>query len=163
MSDPAKPSVTRDALLQMVADIVTSYVRATKVASEQVPDIIRQVYRSLERPEPTAAEPLQPAVPIRRSVTPEYLVCLEDGRQLKMLKRHLMTAYGMTPAEYRARWGLPKDYPMVAPNYAKHRSALARESGLGRRRSAAAPARTRAAPRRSRRSAGRGSRAAKAR
>jgi predicted transcriptional regulator len=162
MPDQAKPSVTREDLLQMVTDIVTSYVRATKVASEQLPDIIQQVYRSLERPEPATATPLQPAVPIRRSVTPEYLICLEDGRQLKMLKRHLMTAYGMTPAEYRARWGLPNDYPMVAPNYAKHRSALAKESGLGRR-SAAEPARTKAASRRPRRSAGRGGRAAKAR
>ena len=78
-------------------------------------------------------EPVKPAVPVRRSITPDYLVCLEDGKRLKMLKRHLKTAYNMSPEEYRERWGLPSDYPMVAPNYAKHRSNLAKKIGLGTR------------------------------
>ena len=121
----------------MVTDIVASYVRHTKVSSAQLPEMIGSVYKALQRPVEPAPAKLEPAVPVRRSVTPEFLVCLEDGRRLKMLKRYLMTAYGMTPDQYREKWGLPKDYPMVAPNYAKRRSLLAKESGLGRRGSAA--------------------------
>jgi predicted transcriptional regulator len=98
--------------------------------------VINTVYSSLTglngQPREVAAEPLKPAVPIRKSVTPEYIVCLEDGKKLKMLKRHLRSTYNMSPDEYRARWGLPPDYPMVAPNYAAQRSEFAKRIGLGR-------------------------------
>lgn len=117
------------------ADIVASHVRNNSVAINDLPQLIRTVHDSLNGLSGGAtAEKPQPAVPIRRSVTPDYIVCLEDGRKLKMLKRHLMTAYGMTPEEYREKWGLPADYPMVAPNYAKQRSSLAKKIGLGKRR-----------------------------
>jgi len=138
-----KGQTPRGELLRMVTDIVASYVRATKVSAHQVSEIIERVGEGLERPaEPPRSEP-EPAVPVRRSVTPEYLICLEDGKKLKMLRRYLMTAYGMTPEQYRAKWGLPKDYPMVAPNYALRRSSLARASGLGRRQQEAGTARRR--------------------
>jgi len=133
------PNVSHETLLRMVAEIVASYVRSNKVATNQLPEIIQQVYQSLERPEPPAPKRQEPAVPIRRSVTPEYLICLEDGRKLKMLKRYLATTYDMTPDQYREKWGLAKDYPMVAPNYALRRSSLAKESGLGRRQPLASP------------------------
>ncbi|HZS81617.1 MAG TPA: MucR family transcriptional regulator [Stellaceae bacterium] len=133
MAEHEKSAPSHDELLRMVTDIVSSYVRHTKVSSQQLPEIITSVYESLDQPGRAAAERQEPAVPIRKSVTPDYLICLEDGKQLKMLKRYLMTNYGMTPQQYREKWGLPKDYPMVAPNYAKHRSSLAKESGLGRR------------------------------
>jgi predicted transcriptional regulator len=117
------------------ADIVASHVRNNSVAISDLPQLIRTVYDSLTGLSGGATtEKLQPAVPVRRSVTPDYIVCLEDGRKLKMLKRHLATAYGMTPEEYREKWGLPADYPMVAPNYAKQRSSLAKKIGLGKRR-----------------------------
>ena len=108
--------------------------------SEQLPDLIKAVASTIgkiDRGEDVKPEPvvLKPAVPIRKSVTPDYIVCLEDGKQLKMLKRHLKTVYGLTPDDYRAKWGLASDYPMVAPNYAASRSKLARDIGLGRRRS----------------------------
>src|SRR5690606_21523254 len=96
--------------------------------------IIQKVYKTLANVNtegPSMAERPQPAVPIKKSVTPDYIVCLEDGKKLKMLKRHLKTAYNMSPEEYRERWGLPADYPMVAPNYAQQRSKLAKEIGLG--------------------------------
>ncbi len=104
--------------------------------------MIERVYEALRNAGAApAAEPTrpEPAAPIKKSVFPDYLICLEDGKKLKMLKRHLRTAYNMSPEEYRKRWGLPAEYPMVAPNYAKHRSALAREIGLGTRRRTAAP------------------------
>jgi len=101
-----------------------------------LPALIAQVYSALEnlgRPtEPVVTKP-EPAVPVRKSVTPDYIICLEDGKKLKMLKRHLKTSYNMTPEAYRERWGLPNDYPMVAPNYAQQRSRLAKEIGLGTR------------------------------
>jgi predicted transcriptional regulator len=107
------------------------------VALPEVPSLIEQVHRTLaglggaaQAPAPVAERP-QPAVPVKKSVTDEYLICLEDGKKLKMLKRHLKTAYDMTPEQYRDRWGLPQDYPMVAPNYAKYRSSLAKKFGLG--------------------------------
>ncbi|GBQ72188.1 Ros/MucR family transcriptional regulator [Ameyamaea chiangmaiensis NBRC 103196] len=126
---------TRSSLLDLTAQIVSAHVANNTITSESLPELIRQVYRALDgaghvEPEP---EKLQPAVPIKRSVFPDYIVCLEDGKKLKMLKRHLQSAYGMTPEQYRERWGLPSDYPMVAPNYAERRSTLAREIGLGRK------------------------------
>jgi len=125
----------RSSLLDLTAQIVSAHVSNNSTSSDSLPELIRQVYRALDgagqiEPEP---EKLQPAVPIKRSVFPDYIVCLEDGKKLKMLKRHLQSAYGMTPEQYRERWGLPSDYPMVAPNYAERRSTLAREIGLGRK------------------------------
>ena len=146
MSEGDGSGISREVLLRMVTDIVASYVRSTKVATAQLPDLIVEVSRSFDRPK---EQPAEPAVSVRRSVTPEYLICLEDGKKLKMLKRYLMTVYGMTPEQYRAKWNLPKDYPMVAPNYARRRSELAKASGLGRRQERSAAA-TSAAPKRRR-------------
>ena len=124
-------------LLKMAVEIVSAYVGNNPVHANQVPDVINTVYASLSSLDGSganaSAEPLKPAVPIRRSVTPDYLVCLEDGKKLKMLKRHLRAVYGLSPEEYRAKWGLPADYPMVAPNYAKQRSTFAKQIGLGRK------------------------------
>lgn len=126
-------------ILGLTAEIVSAHVSNNPVQLADLPALIQEVYRTLatvgDQPPPAAApapaERPQPAVPIRRSVTPDYLVCLEDGKKLKMLKRHLKTAYDLTPDQYRERWGLPSDYPMVAPNYAQHRSSLAKQIGLG--------------------------------
>ena len=122
-------------LLEMTADIVSAYVGNNTVSAETLPTLIASIHAALSgvsagpvEPEP---EPKEPAVPIRKSITPDYLICLEDGRKFKSLKRHLRTKYNMSPEEYRAKWGLPKDYPMVAPNYAKARSDLAKQMGLG--------------------------------
>ncbi|MFM2042699.1 MAG: transcriptional regulatory protein MucR [Pseudomonadota bacterium] len=123
-------------LLSLTADIVAAHVSNNTVPVSDLPSLIEQVYRALSNlgQEPMAApERPQPAVPIKKSVTPDYIICLEDGKKLKMLKRHLKTAYDMSPEEYRDRWGLPADYPMVAPNYAKQRSRLAKQIGLGTR------------------------------
>jgi len=122
-------------LLGLTADIVASHVSNNKVEVADLSNLIQEVYRTLSAVDGGAGakERPQPAVPIRRSVTPDYIICLEDGKQLKMLKRHLKTAFNMTPKEYRERWGLPADYPMVAPNYAKQRSQLAKNIGLGTR------------------------------
>jgi len=123
-------------LLGLTTEIVAAHVSNNAVTLEELPVLINQVHRSLTtlgaEPEPVP-EKLQPAIPVKKSVTPDYIVCLEDGKKLKMLKRHLKTAYDMTPEEYRERWNLPPDYPMVAPNYAKQRSKLAKEIGLGTR------------------------------
>jgi len=136
MSDPLRSDSPDNALLRMTADIVSAYVSKNVLPSQQIPEVINTVYSSLtglgSGPRETPAEPLKPAVPIRKSVTPEYIVCLEDGKKLKMLKRHLRSTYNMSPDEYRARWGLPPDYPMVAPNYAAQRSEFAKRIGLGR-------------------------------
>jgi predicted transcriptional regulator len=122
-------------LLGLTAEIVAAHVSNNPVALTDLPHLIQEVYRTLSNvgQPPAKAEPErpQPAVPIKKSVTPEYLICLEDGKKLKMLKRHLQTAYGLSPDQYRDRWGLGSDYPMVAPNYAKHRSTLAKKIGLG--------------------------------
>ena len=120
-------------VLGLTAQIVSARVSKNAVAPEALPSLIMDVFRTLSNVghEPAQADKPQPAVPIKKSVLPEYIVCLEDGKKLKMLKRHLKTSYNMTPEQYRERWGLPADYPMVAPNYAKHRSNLAREIGLG--------------------------------
>jgi predicted transcriptional regulator len=120
-------------MLELTTEIVAAHVGNNPVPASELPTLIQDVYRTLVSvgTMPTAAEKLKPAVPIKKSVFPDYIVCLEDGKKLKMLKRHLKTSYNMTPEEYRERWGLPPEYPMVAPNYAKHRSALAKEIGLG--------------------------------
>ncbi len=123
------------AVLGFTAQIVSAHVSNNTVSRDALPDLIQQVFSTLmaagtEQPEP---EQLQPAVPIKKSVFPDYIVCLEDGKKLKMLKRHLQTSYNITPEQYRERWGLPHDYPMVAPRYAEHRSELAKKIGLGRK------------------------------
>jgi predicted transcriptional regulator len=123
-------------LLALTTEIVAAHVSNNTVAVSDLPQLINQVYQSLSTIGQVSAPPAerpQPAVSIKKSVHPDYIVCLEDGKKLKMLKRHLKTAYDMTPEEYRERWGLPPDYPMVAPNYAKQRSKLAKEIGLGTR------------------------------
>jgi len=120
-------------LLALTTEIVSAHVSNNSVALGELPHLIQEVYRTLASVGTTPAVPErpQPAVAVRKSVTPDYIICLEDGKKLKMLKRHLKTAYNMTPEEYRDRWGLPPDYPMVAPNYAQHRSSLAKKIGLG--------------------------------
>ncbi len=121
-------------LLEHTTRIVAAHVANNPIAAAELPDLIATVHQTLAilGPEEPAPKP-KPAVPIKQSVKPEYIVCLDDGKKLKMLKRHLKTAYNMTPDDYRKRWGLPRDYPMVAPNYAKQRSALAKKIGLGRK------------------------------
>ena len=139
MTDERDNNKNEDELLRLTANIVASYVGNNSLTADQVPEIIRTVSTALRRLEQgeggSEKRATKPAVPIRRSITPDYIVCLEDGRKLKMLKRHLRTTYSMTPDEYRARWGLPADYPMVAPNYAKRRSEFAKKIGLGQKRS----------------------------
>jgi predicted transcriptional regulator len=124
-------------ILRMVTDVIASYLKKNPVSAAELPEVIGSVYAALSGKQIEPAEPVdqrpEPAVSIKRSVTPDYIVCLEDGKKLKMLKRHLATAYGMTPDEYRQRWNLPPDYPMVAPNYAAQRSNLAKQIGLGSR------------------------------
>ena len=127
--------LTDEELIQNTTKIVSSFVANNSVSASELPDLIRSVaetFRGINVIEKTG-DSRRPAVPIKRSVTPDYIVCLEDGKKLKMLKRHLRTAYNMSPAEYRERWGLRSDYPMVAPNYAKQRSKLAKKIGPGRR------------------------------
>ena len=124
-------------LMALTTDIVASHVSNNTVAVADLPSLIQQVYAALSglgnAPAGSASRP-HPAVPIKKSVLPEYIVCLEDGKKLKMLKRHLKTRYNMSPEEYRERWGLPSDYPMVAPAYAQQRSDLAKKIGLGTKR-----------------------------
>ncbi len=131
-------------VLRLTATIVSAHIRNNQVAPEALPKLIQAVHRSLATAgtaEPAPA-PLTPAVPIRKSVFPDHIVCLEDGKKLKMLKRHLRASYGMTPEHYRQKWALPADYPMVAPNYASHRSNLAKQLGLGRKPRSSAPEQT---------------------
>src|SRR5437763_1010153 len=121
-------------ILSLTAQIVSAHVSKNQVGTDALPSLIRSVYRSLSTAgDAEAAPPPTPAVPINKSVFPDYIVCLEDGKKLKMLKRHLQTSYGLSPDAYRAKWGLPRDYPMVAPNYATTRSGLAKLIGLGRK------------------------------
>ena len=148
MAEPAAPKMAEEDLLRMTADVVAAYVSNNTLATAQLADVIHAVYNSLRGLEGQVAEPpaepLKPAVPIRKSITPDFLVCLEDGKKLKMLKRHLRSTYNLTPDEYRAKWGLAPDYPMVAPKYAEQRSEFAKKIGLGRgtgRHSARASAR----------------------
>ncbi|MBF0871920.1 MucR family transcriptional regulator [Gluconobacter japonicus] len=129
-------------LLPLTADIVAAYLSQNELSADQLPALIRSVHDALAAPatpEPVAEEAPIPAVNPKRSVFPDYIICLEDGKKLKMLRRHLKTAYNMTPEEYRARWGLPREYPMVAPSYSEKRSSLAREIGLGSTTRASAP------------------------
>ncbi len=121
-------------LLELTTKIVAAHVANNPIVAAELPSVIATVHQALAAlgPEEAAGKPT-PAVPIKQSVKPEYIVCLDDGKKLKMLKRHLKTAYNMTPDDYRKRWGLPGDYPMVAPNYAATRSKLAKKIGLGRR------------------------------
>lgn len=125
----------RSDLVEMTARIVSAYVSANQVAPQDIPGLVRTVHvtlRDLAGAAPFVPDAVQePAISVRKSVTPDYIICLEDGKKFKSLKRHLRTRYAMTPEEYRAKWGLPHDYPMVAPNYAKARSDLAKRMGLG--------------------------------
>ncbi len=125
-------------LVELTTTIVSAYVSNNTVVAGDLPNIINDVHDALSRASVNATQPateeLKPAVPVKRSVTPEYIICLEDGKKFKSLKRHLRTHYNMSPEEYREKWGLPHDYPMVAPNYAAARSALAKKMGLGQRR-----------------------------
>ena len=137
MADDSNPE-----LLELTAKIVSAHVGQNHLPAAVLPELIQSVYRSLAtagtiEPEP---EPVVPAVPIRKSVFPDHIVCLEDGRKLKMLKRHLQTSYGMTPDQYRQKWDLPASYPMVAPDYASRRSDLAKQISLGRGGASAKPA-----------------------
>jgi predicted transcriptional regulator len=137
-------------LIGLTADIVSAHVSHNNLPAADVPMLIRSVYQALEKadqPEVVAEEaaPL-PAVSVRSSVKQDYIVCLEDGKKLKMLKRYLRTNYNMSPEDYRAKWGLPKDYPMVAPSYRETRSTLAHQIGLGRKKTVETPAPVKAAP-----------------
>jgi len=137
MSQGTVEKIPHDDILRMAVDVVAAYVSKNPLPVGQIPEVIHSVYASLcqldtQTPEIKTEAP-RPAVPIKKSVTPEYIICLEDGKKLKMLKRHLRTTYGMTPDEYRAKWSLPTDYPMVAPNYAAQRSDFAKKIGLGRK------------------------------
>ena len=126
-----------ETLITLTADIVSAHVSNNSVAVSDLPTLIQNVHKALSGLGQTAAEPevkLEPAVSIRSSIKPDYIVCLEDGKKVKMLKRHLMTHYQMTPEQYRAKWSLPADYPMVAPNYAEQRRSLAKKIGLGTKR-----------------------------
>ena len=122
----------------LTATIVSAYVSNNSVPAQDLSNLINQVHSALSRVSGTQGEmpnePLRPAVSVKKSVTPEHIVCLEDGKKFKSLKRHLRTQYGMTPEQYREKWGLPPDYPMVAPNYAMARSQLAKQMGLGQQR-----------------------------
>jgi len=127
-------------VLGLTAQIVSAHVSNNSVPPDALPALIQEVYKTLSGvgKEPAQPERPQPAVPVKKSVFPDHIICLEDGKKLKMLKRHLKTAYDMTPEQYRERWALPPDYPMVAPNYARHRSSLAKKIGLGTKPRAAA-------------------------
>jgi predicted transcriptional regulator len=134
--DSSDDALRLEETLRMTADIVASYATNNRIDHEQLPDLIRSVYKTMTTlaagEDVKIQERPKPAVPINKSIQPDYLVCLEDGKRLTMLKRYLRSTYDMTPDEYRKRWGLPSDYPMVAPNYAQKRSEFAKRIGLGR-------------------------------
>ncbi|MDP6391137.1 MAG: MucR family transcriptional regulator [Alphaproteobacteria bacterium] len=136
MSQGTTNKATSEDILRMTTEIVSAYLGNNVLSTAQIPDVINTVYGTLNRVNGAVgdaeARARKAAVPVRRSITPDYIVCLEDGKKLKMLKRHLRTVYNLTPEEYRVKWGLPSDYPMVAPNYSKQRSAFAKKIGLGR-------------------------------
>jgi predicted transcriptional regulator len=127
-------SMANGDVLGLTAQIVSAHVSNNSVSTDALPALIQDVYKTLAGVgrEPIQPDKPQPAVPVKRSVFPDHIICLEDGKKLKMLKRHLMSTYGMTPADYRTKWNLPRDYPMVAPNYAATRSQLAKKIGLGK-------------------------------
>jgi predicted transcriptional regulator len=131
-------STSSSGYIELTADIVSAYVSNNSVMASDIPGLISQVHAALVRigggRADVPAEPLKPAIAVKRSVTPDHIVCLEDGKKFKSLKRHLRTQYNMTPEQYREKWGLPPDYPMVAPNYAAARSQLAKQMGLGQQR-----------------------------
>ena len=130
------PDQISQQILNITARIVAAHLGNNQVDASAIPSLIQSVYRtvsSVDAPEPEAVIALQPAVPVKKSVFPDFIICLEDGKKLKMLKRHLQTSYGLSPDAYRTKWSLPRDYPMVAPSYASTRSALAKQIGLGRR------------------------------
>jgi len=137
MSEVIGEAVSRLDILRMTVDIVAAYISRNPVEAAQIPEVIHRIFDTLAgvaaRPSVDQSAPRPPAVPVKRSVMADYIVCLEDGRKLKMLKRHLKTAYNLTPDEYRSRWNLPSSYPMVAPNYAQRRSDFAKKIGLGRK------------------------------
>jgi len=128
----------KDELVELTAEIVSAYVANNTVVATDLPALISNVFDALKKASASGMQPakeeLRPAVPIKKSVTAEYIICLEDGKKFKSLKRHLRTHYDLSPEEYREKWGLPHDYPMVAPNYAAARSDLAKRMGLGQRR-----------------------------
>ena len=129
-----------EGLVELTADVVSAYVSNNAVVSAELPTLINETYDALSKAAAKASKPiteeLNPAVPVKKSVMPDYIICLEDGKKFKSLKRHLRTHYDLTHEEYRDKWSLPHDYPMVAPNYAAARSALAKKMGLGQRRKA---------------------------
>lgn len=134
MSEQKQSGASSADLLRMTSEVVSAYVKNNPLPTSELTKVIQTIHgslRSLNGGAESNVQPLRPAVPIKRSVTPDYIICLEDGKQLKMLKRHLRTTYNLSPEEYRAKWGLPPDYPMVAPSYAKQRSAFAKKIGLG--------------------------------
>lgn len=149
MTEPSS-DLQIDAKLELAADIVAAYVGHNTVTVADLPALIRSVFAALEKlgaPEPVVMEKLSPAVPLKRSVTDDFIICLEDGKKFKSLKRHLRTVYDLSPEAYREKWGLPRDYPMVAPAYASARSALARSMGLGQvRKKVAEPPSAKKAP-----------------
>jgi predicted transcriptional regulator len=136
MTEPVPTKAAAPAFLRLTTDVVAAYLRNNPLPSSQIAEIINSVYRSLRTLEDSGGarfvESSKPAVPVRKSIQPDFLVCLEDGKRLKMLKRHLRSTYNLTPDQYRLKWGLPPDYPMVAPNYAEQRSSFAKKIGLGR-------------------------------
>ncbi|MCB2113222.1 MAG: MucR family transcriptional regulator [Parvularculaceae bacterium] len=142
-----KQGLESNETLQLATEIVAAFVSNNSVGAEKLPSLLQEVHdavRALASGGTASAGNQQPAVPVKKSVTPDYVICLEDGKKLKMLKRYIRTQYGLSPEDYRRKWGLPADYPMVAPNYAKRRSEFAKEIGLGRA-GAAAPKRRKAA------------------
>lgn len=137
MREENTETVSQGDVLRMATEVVASYVRHNELPASQIPEIIFSVHdslRSLSSNSSRQKTQQKPAVPIRKSVTPDFIICLEDGKKLKMLKRHLRSAYSLTPEEYRVKWDLSPDYPMVAPNYAAQRSEFAKKIGLGRKR-----------------------------
>ncbi len=136
MTEETADAASQEDVLRMAVDIVAAYVSSNKIQSGQISEAINSVFGSLNALNNGVGnlsnEGRKPAVSIRRSITPDFIICLEDGKKMKMLKRHLRTTFNMTPEEYKAKWGLPSDYPMVAPNYAKKRSEFAKKIGLGK-------------------------------
>lgn len=137
MNDVTGPVPAGSDLIELSADIVSAYVSHNALNAGELPRLLTEVHTTLSSlqsaPAPAPVEELKPAVPVRKSITPDYIVCLEDGKKFKSLKRHLRTHYNLSPEEYREKWGLPPDYPMVAPSYSATRSKLAKDNGLGRK------------------------------
>jgi predicted transcriptional regulator len=155
MSEKTAQNIDPATLLDLTAKIVSAYAGNAKLSAAELTDTIGAVSRALVQVNTANLEPekkeLIPAVPVKKSVTPDFIICLEDGKKLRMLKRHLMSTYGMTPDQYRVKWSLPKDYPMVAPNYARTRSELAKKIGLGKSSRKPADGAAKKAPARKRR------------